>query len=118
MLQYAIVGGLATLVHYLVLVGLVEQADTNAALAAMIGAGCGALAAYLGNFRFTFSSNAAHRNALPRFLLVAAGGALASASLVWLGTQVLQLHYLVPQAAATALVFVAGFSMNRRWTFA
>ena len=118
MIRYAIVGGLATLVHYLVLVSLVEQADLNAALAAMVGASCGALAAYSVNFRFTFASKAAHRNALPRFLLVAAGGALVSAALVWLGTQLLQLHYLVPQAAATALVLVAGFSMNRRWTFA
>ncbi len=118
MIRYATVGGLATLVHYLVLTGLVELAGANAAWAAATGAVCGALAAYSGNFRFTFSSRAAHSHALPRFLLVAAGGVIVSASLVWLGTQELQLHYLVPQAAGTALVFVAGFAMNRRWTFA
>ncbi len=118
MLRYAFVGGFATLVQYLVLVGLVEQAGANAPWAATIGAIFGALVAYAANFRFTFSSRAAHRRALPRFLLIAAGGVIVSASLVWLGTRVLQLHYLVPQAVATALVLVAGFSMNRRWTFA
>ena len=84
----------------------------------MIGATCGALVAYAGNFRFAFSSGATHRYALPRFLLVSACGLLVNASLVWAGTEMLQLHYLVPQVAATVLVFVSGFALNHRWTFA
>ena len=118
MIRYALVGGLATLVHYVVLIGLVEEAGVKAAGAAMIGATCGALAAYAGNFRFTFMSRAAHRHSLPRFLLVAACGVLVNSSLVWTGTELLQLNYLVPQVAATVLIFLGGFTLHRRWTFA
>lgn len=118
MLSYALIGGLATGVHYLVLVALVELTDVDAGLAAATGATCGALAAYAGNRRFTFASAAAHRRALPRFLLVAALGAITSATLVFAGTEWFGLHYLVPQVAATLLVLFAGFTANRRWTFA
>ena len=97
---------------------LVELADVGAGLAAAIGATCGALAAYAGNRRFTFASDAAHCRALPRFLLVAALAAITSAALVFAGTEWLGLHYLVPQVAATVLVLFAGFTANRRWTFA
>jgi putative flippase GtrA len=118
MLSYALFGGLATAVHYLVLVALVEFADIGAGLAAATGAVCGALAAYAGNRTFTFASDSAHRRALPRFLTVAALGAITSAVLVFAGTEWFGLHYLVPQVAATILVLFAGFSLNRRWTFA
>jgi putative flippase GtrA len=55
---------------------------------------------------------------LPRFLAVAALGAATSAALVHAGTAWLGLHYLVPQAVATALVLFAGYRLNRRWSFA
>jgi putative flippase GtrA len=118
MLSYALFGGLATAVHYLVLVALVELAGVGAGLAAATGASGGALAAYAGNRRFSFASDAALRRALPRFLLVAALGAATSAALVFAGTEWFGLHYLLPQAAATALVLFGGFMLNRRWTFA
>jgi putative flippase GtrA len=115
---YALVGVLATAVHYLVLVTLVELAGLEAGIAAAIGAVAGALAAYFGNRRFTFASRAAHGRALPRFLAVAALGVVMSAAIVFAGTEWLGLHYLLPQVVATALVFVCGYVLNRRWTFA
>jgi putative flippase GtrA len=115
---YALVGLLATAVQYLVLVTLVELAGTPAGRAAAAGAATGALVAYAGNRRFTFASRAAHARALPRFLAVAALGTATSAALVYAGTSWLGMHYLLPQAAATAVVFVSGFTLNRRWTFA
>ncbi|MBM4218237.1 MAG: GtrA family protein [Gammaproteobacteria bacterium] len=115
---YALVGALATAVHYLVLVMLVELAGVPAGVAAATGALAGALAAYAGNRRFTFASRAAHTRALPRFLAVAALGAVTSAAVVLAGTEWLGLHYLLPQAVATLIVLVFGYALNRRWTFA
>jgi putative flippase GtrA len=115
---YALVGAVATGVQYVVLVSLVELTTVGAAMGAALGATAGALAAYAGNHRFTFASDAAHARALPRFLTVAALGATTSAALVHAGTAWLGLHYLLPQAVATVLVFVSGFVLNRRWTFA
>ena len=116
--RYTLVGGLATLVHYVVLVALVELGGVNAGLSATIGASCGALAAYAGNKRFTFDSNAPHHQALPRFLLVAAAGAIANGCFVWAGTELLHMHYLLAQVIATAVILAAGFALNRSWTFA
>lgn len=116
--RYVLIGGLATAVHYCLLVAMVEAWGVKPGVAASVGALGGALAAYVGNRRLTFASAAAHRQALPRFLIVAAGGALLSGGLVWCGTTLLAMHYLLPQLLATALVLVAGFAMNRHWTFA
>lgn len=115
---YALIGLLATAVHYLVLVMLVEAAGIDAGSAAGIGAACGTLVAYAGNRRYTFASDAPHARALPRFLAVAASGVVTSVALVRAGTAWLGLPYLLPQAAATALVFAAGYAVNRRWSFA
>lgn len=116
--RYTVVGGVATLVHYIVLVILVEGLGMNPPLAAALGAACGAMAGYAGNRRFTFVSDAPHRQALPRYLLVAAGGALANGTIVWVGTELFHWHYLPAQVLATALILVAGFVLNRTWTFA
>lgn len=114
---YALVGVLATAVHYLVLVMLVETAGIDSGVAAGVGAVCGAFVAYAGNRRFTFASDAPHARALPRFLAVAAAGVASSAAFVHAGTEWLGLPYLLPQVAATACVFAGGYAVNRRWTF-
>lgn len=116
--RYSLVGILATLVHYAVLVTLVELAVAGAGWSAALGAACGALAAYTGNRRFTFLSRAPHQQALPRFVFIAVVGAIANGSIVWAGTELLRMHYLVSQAIATALVLGFGYSVNRRWSFA
>lgn len=116
--RYSLVGVLATLIHYVVLVELIELGGANAGLSAAVGAMCGALSAYAGNRRFTFLSRAPHRRALPRFVLVAAVGALANGSVVWAGTELLHIHYLVSQVVVTALILALGFALNRSWTFA
>jgi putative flippase GtrA len=116
--RYLLVGLLATAVHYTLLMAFVELAGLAAAPAASFGAVCGALAAYAGNRRFTFPGGAAHQQALPRFLVVAAFGAAASGAIVWAGTEVFAMHYLAAQFVATSIVVWSGFVLNRRWSFA
>ncbi len=116
--RYLLVGLLATAVHYALLVALVELAGAAAAPSAAFGAACGALAAYAGNRRFTFAGGAAHAQALPRFLAVAALGAATNGAIVWTGTQILGMHYLAAQVIATSIVVWSGFVLNRRWSFA
>jgi putative flippase GtrA len=115
---YLLVGALATAVHYAVLLLLVEVAAQPAVPSTALGAVCGALTAYVGNHRYTFSSRAGHRRALPRFFTVAAAGAIANGALVWAGTVPLGLHYLAAQVLATAVIVTGGFALNRHWSFA
>jgi putative flippase GtrA len=86
---------------------------------AVMGALCGAVAAYTINRSITFtSSTASHQQALPRFMLIAAAGAVLNGALVWAGVQWLDWHYLVAQALATVLVLGLTYRLNRSWTFA
>ena len=116
--RYLLVGLLATATHYAVLIALVELAGAAAAPSAACGAACGALAAYAGNRRFTFPGGAAHTQALPRFLAVAALGAAINGAIVYTGTEILGMHYLAAQVIATSIVVWSGFVLNRRWSFA
>jgi putative flippase GtrA len=115
---YLLTGVAATAVHYALLVAMVELAGLPAAPSAAFGATAGALVAYAANRRYTFPGSTPHGRALPRFLVVAAIGAAANGSIVWAGTELLYMHYLAAQLAATALVVWSGFTPNRRWTFA
>ncbi|HEY9106238.1 MAG TPA: GtrA family protein [Roseateles sp.] len=118
-LRYALTGGLATALHYGVLLALVEGLHGAAPVAAAVGSLCGALLAYAGNRHFTFAaSSASHGRALPRFALVALLGAGLNGAIVWLGTAALGLHYLLAQALATLAVLLLGFQLNKTWSFA
>lgn len=116
-LRYSAVGGAATAVHYGVLAGLVERAGMRSELAAAIGAVCGAIAAYVGNRRFTFAAAVPHRFALPRFVAAAVASALLSAATVWWLDAALGVHYLLAQAVATALTLGGGYLLNKHWAF-
>jgi putative flippase GtrA len=112
-LRYAGTGAVGTAVQYATLIALVQLHGTGAST---LGAVAGALVNYVLNHRFTFASDRAHTQALPRFAAVAAASvalnAMVVAVLLHAGA-----HYLVAQVAATGVVLVAGYLANRAWTF-
>ena len=116
---YTVAGGIATTVHYTVLIALVEWLGVSAALSSFTGALCGAVVAYIANRHITFAgSNARHVQALPRFMAIALLGAVLNGALVWTGVHLLGWHYLIAQVLATLLVMGLTFRLNRTWTFA
>jgi putative flippase GtrA len=116
---YTLAGGVATGVHYVVLLGLVEMLAWTPALSAVAGASVGAVASYALNRRLAFkNASAGHGQALPRFFVVSACGALLNGAIVWLGVHLPGTHYLVAQGVATLVVLGMGFLLNRTWTFA
>ena len=116
---YIVAGGIATAVHYAVLIALVELFGASAAPSAAVGALCGAAVSYLLNRRMTFAgSSAGHAQALPRFMAIALLGAVLNGVLVWLGVHQFGWHYLLAQVLATVLVLGLTFRLNRLWTFA
>lgn len=116
LLRYCLIGGGATAVHYLALLVLVEAALMQPAPAAAIGASVGALFAYWGNRSYTFGRAKAHRQALPRFALVALLGAAFNGGVVAAGVAI-GWHYMAAQVVATAATVLATFAFNRAWTF-
>ncbi len=117
--RYVLAGGIATAVHYAVLLLLVEVFAWPAAPSAACGALCGAAVSYLVNRYMTFpGTTARHQQAVPRFMLIALAGAALNGGLVWGGVHLLNWHYLAAQAVATLLVLGLSFRLNRCWTFA
>ncbi len=117
LVRYTMVGAVGTLAHYLVLFTLVERCGVPPAVATAFGFATGAVINYFLNLRFTFQSDRPHREALPRFLTVAAAGMVLNSGIVALGAEVLRLHYMIPQVFATAVVVFLTFCANRVWTF-
>lgn len=116
-LSFALVGVLGTAAHFLVLYTLVAQLDLGPLLASSVGAVTGALVNYGLNHRLTFRSRKRHRDALPRFIAVAAGGWLLNGLLMAMLLSRLDIHYLLVQVIVTSLVLVWNFIANRFWTF-
>lgn len=116
--RYGLIGGVATGVHYALLVALVEGARTGPGPASASAAGVGAIVAYLLNRRYTFGAAAPHRRALPRFLLTATLGAAGNGLIVWSASAAWGWHYLAAQALATVTILFLTFQLNRRWAFA
>lgn len=116
---FIVSGGIATALHYAVLIALVELLGLSAAPAATIGTLCGAAVSYLLNRRVTFAgTTTGHTQAVPRFIAVALLSAFLNGLLVWIGVQTLGWHYMVAQALATVLVMGLTFRLYRNWTFA
>src|SRR5262245_57162461 len=116
-IKYASAGGIGTLVHYALLVGLVEGAGIGAVAASTCGAVAGALVNYWLNYHYTFGSRQLHRRSLPRYAAVSVAGVALNAVVVFVGATALGWHYVVAQVVATGVVLAGAFIVNRRWTF-
>ena len=116
---FIVSGGIATALHYAVLIALVEGLGLSAAPSAAIGTLCGAAVSYALNRRVTFAgTTTGHSQAVPRFIAVALLSAFLNGLLVWIGIHTLGWHYMVAQALATVLVMGLTFRLYRNWTFA
>lgn len=115
--RFGMVGAVGTLAHYALLLALVEWLGTGAMTGTACGSVLGALVNYLLSRRLVFASQRRHREALPRFLLVAASSLLLNALLMYAMTVGLGWHYLVSQLLTTALLLLWNYVANARWTF-
>ena len=115
--RYAAVGIAATVVHYALLVTMVEVGWLRPPVAAALGAVAGAQVAFAGNAWLTFRGAAVTLGAWWRFQLTALVGALLSFGLVAAGQRI-GVHYLVAQVVATLVAMLATYEINRRWSFA
>jgi putative flippase GtrA len=116
-LRYAGTGAIGTALQYAILIALVQLARVDAVVASTAGAVGGAIVNYALNHRYTFGSDRPHRQALPRFALIAAAGVVLNALVMAAVLGVAGPHYLVAQVTATATVLAAGYLANRKWTF-
>ena len=115
--RFAIVGVIATAIHFAVLVVLVQGEFAGTVWASSIGFAASVLINYALNRSFTFRSRGAHADAFPKFMVVALIGLGLNGCLVWLFHVAVGLHYLLAQVLATAGTLSSNFVLNRTWAF-
>jgi len=116
--QFAIVGGAATSLQYILLIGLFQLFQVSPLSASAVGFACGAALSYLLNRQWTFRSTRPHSRLIVRFALMVAAGLCLNCTFMYLGVRVLGLYYLFAQCMATLVTLVVNFILARTWVFA
>jgi len=115
-LRFLAVGGAATIIHFSVLIALVEGAGAEPTLATSAGYAVSAGFNYIANRSFTFRSDALHHAAVPRFLAMCLLGLSLNAAGMWAWTS-LGLHYVAAQVLTTLVVVTVNYLVASRWVF-
>jgi len=115
--RFILVGGVTTSCQYVVLALLVELLHVKADVASSIGYGVGAAVSYLMNRIWTFKSDLAHAQSLPRFIVMIGIGLLLSFALMHALVDIVGIHYLVAQVLTTGTVMLANYLMAASWVF-
>lgn len=111
------VGLVAALVHYGLLVSLVEGYRTDPVRATLAGYGAGGIVSYLMNRRVTYASDRPHREAGWRFAAVALVGFGLTYGFMTLLVRWAGLPYLPAQVLTTGLVLLWSFAAHKLFTF-
>jgi putative flippase GtrA len=111
------VGLVAAIVHYGLLISLVEGYRMDPVPAALAGYVAGGIVSYLLNRRHTYASDRPHVEATWRFAIVA----IIGFGLTWAGMAILvrglRVPYLPAQLVTTGIVLFWSFLANKFWTF-
>lgn len=113
--RFLLSGVLATAVHFVVAVTLIEQARTEPAIANAVAFVVATCVSYVVNTLWSFGSAIGGRTLL-RFAVVQAVGVLLTAGVT--GTiDLLGLHYLVGVACVPLFVTPVTYTLHRLWTY-
>ena len=112
------VGLVAAVVHYALLIALVEMARWGPVAATLLGYVAGGIVSYALNRRLTYGSDRPHAEATWRFAVVAFVGFLLTGLLMAAFTTALGAPYIPAQLVTTGIVLFWSFVANRLWTFA
>jgi putative flippase GtrA len=111
------VGVVAAVVHYGLLIGLVEIGRFAVVPATLAGYVAGGLASYALNRRLTYATTRTHAEAGWRFALVAGVGFMLTGAMMHGLVDRLGLPYLPAQLATTGVVLVWSFFAHKWFSF-
>lgn len=111
------VGLVSAVVHYGVLIGLVEGLAYPPVPAALTGYIAGGVINYALNRRHTFMSKRPHEEAAWRFALVAGIGLVLTSVFMHLFVEIMYVPYLLAQIVTTGIIMLWNFNAHLFWTF-
>lgn len=117
LVRYGFAGGLSALSHLGTTIALVELLAVDPPLASACGFGISVVVSYVLQRYWVFRSTRVHREAMPLFLAVVAVAGTVNVVIVAVGTTVLGLPYVVPQAVALVVIPVVNYVLNSLVTF-
>ncbi len=117
LLAFTGVGIIAAIMHYSLLVGLVELADWRAVPATLVGYVGGGIVSYWLNRTHTYRSERPHEEAGWRFAVVAAVGFGITYGVMHVLVERLTLPYFPAQIATTLVVLAWSFLAHKHWSF-
>ena len=115
-LRFSIVGGVAVVIHYLVLIALVELGGLPVIVSTSLGYLCGATFSYTLNRRVTFKHQPGFGSGLVLYMVLGASGLLLNGALVSMMIG-LGAAYMLAQVAATGVVTIWNFVVARLGVF-
>lgn len=115
LLRYCLVGAVNTLTHFLLLIGLVEKAGLQPALANVLAFVLANMLSFVWNSLFTFASKLGWQRYL-KFLAVSLIGLAISYYTVNAATA-LGWHYLIGAAIGIAINIAVGFVLSKKLVF-
>lgn len=116
-LKFVLVGLLATIVHVAIVFLLVEGTGAEPVLASLPAFLAALSVSYLLNRRWTFESAVPNFRSFPKYLLVAVGGLLLNAAIMYVTVHVAHGPYLLGLAVVVSVVPVLSFMFQRDWSF-
>ena len=116
-LRYFLAGSLAVGTHFLVMILMVEIVQSPPLLASFAGFCIGSVVNYSLQYSWTFSSDVSHQQAGLRYLVVTLSMLFLNMALFEVLYSIAGLDYRLAQSGATALVFLANFTINANYTF-
>lgn len=117
-MRFGIVGVIASLVHFSCVVFFVQLLHWLPLVANIVGFSIGVQVSYWGHRTFTFrDSDASHRVAYPRLVMLQTGNFIANEGLFSLFLS-LHLPYQVALLIVLAIMPIFTFMISRAWVFA
>ena len=114
---FAGAGIAAAIAHYGVLIALVEWARAPVVASTLAGYLCGGVTSYALNARHTFAAEPRARDAIVRFIAVAAVGFVLTGLLMRQFVERWGAPYLPAQVVTTGVVLVWSFMAHKYFTF-
>ena len=114
---FSMVGVVASVVHYSMLIMLVERGLTNPVAANLVAYILGGIVSYLLNRRYAFRSKRVHAETAWRFAIVAGLGLLLTGIFMYVFDEVLGVQYILAAVMTSGVVLFWSFVANWTWTF-
>jgi putative flippase GtrA len=116
--SYGMIGLVGTLIHFSVLVFLVEVFHIEPVLSSSIGFIVTVIVSFYLNRRFTFRTTSSKTTvAFIKYTVVSCLGFILNSVIMYGSVHILSLHYSIAQVIVVVLLPISNFLLNNFWTF-